>query len=90
MPKGIVQPPAPGLLDDFVSREDCARQLGTSSRTLQRWDALGMGPPVVRLGKQPWYSIEQTKKWIFEQTKAPVRTVAAKPRARKRQGRGRP
>ena len=89
MSKETVLPPAPGLLDDHVSREDCARQLGTSSRTLQRWEAQGKGPPVAKIGKVPWYSIERTKAWILEQARVPVR-AAMKPRARKRQGRGRP
>jgi hypothetical protein len=41
MPTGPIPPPVPGLLDEFVSLNDCAAQLGTSPRTLQRWNARG-------------------------------------------------
>jgi hypothetical protein len=92
MSKVKIPPPAPGLLDDWVSREDCARQLATSPRTLQRWEARGKGPPVARIGLVPWYHFEETKKWILEQSRAPSQEhpETSKVRSRKRNsGRGR-
>jgi hypothetical protein len=83
-------PDGASLLDGFLSLRDAASQLGTSPRTLQRWVAQGKGPPVHHLGKIPWFHIERTKQWVLDQARAPVRPVTTKPRARKRQGRGRP
>lgn len=38
------------LLEDYLTREELARELGIAVRTLARYDALGKGPPRLRLG----------------------------------------
>ena len=55
------------LLDDFFTRAALARELGKSERTLERWERLGIGPPVTRLGNTPIYNIERARAWLLAQ-----------------------
>ena len=69
--------PAAGLLDDFLTEEEAAAQLGKDIRALQRWRALGEGPPVNFLGKTPYYRKETTRDWILGLARPPVRAAKA-------------
>lgn len=55
------------LLDDFFTRPALAEELGKSERTLERWERLGIGPPVTRLGITPIYSIDGARAWLRAQ-----------------------
>ncbi len=55
------------LLDDFFTRAALAGELGKSERTLERWERLGIGPPVTRLGNTPIYNIDGARAWLRAQ-----------------------
>ena len=48
----------------LVSREELAKILGRNPRTLYRWELLGTGPPITRLGVSPFYSLDSLKAWL--------------------------
>lgn len=52
------------LLEDYLTREELARELGIAVRTLARYDALGKGPPRLRLGGHVLYHREQARAWL--------------------------
>jgi hypothetical protein len=51
--------------------EDTAAYLReVSPRTLERWRALGSGPPWVKIGRRVRYSPPAVKAWVAAQTQA--------------------
>jgi len=61
--------PAPALevsivLEGFLRREELAKQLGCSARTIDRWQALREGPPRVHVGRTILYSIQSVREWL--------------------------
>jgi biotin operon repressor len=61
------------ILDGFVSQAELAKQLDKTRRTLQRWERLREGPPVVYIGRDPYYSVESVRTWIRSRERQPVR-----------------
>jgi DNA-binding transcriptional MerR regulator len=60
------------LLDGYVSKQELARQLGRSIRTIDRWETKRLGPPRVVVGRTVLYNIDSARKWLAsrEQGKA--------------------
>ncbi len=52
------------VLEGFLRREELAKQLGRSPRTLDRWDALRIGPPRVHLGRTILYCVASVRDWL--------------------------
>jgi hypothetical protein len=52
------------ILEGFLRREELARQLGCSPRTIDRWQALRKGPPRVCVGRTILYNIESVREWL--------------------------
>jgi predicted DNA-binding transcriptional regulator AlpA len=52
------------VLDGFLRREDLARQLGVSPRTIDRWQVLREGPPRVSVGRTVLYNVESVREWL--------------------------
>jgi len=52
------------ILSEYLSREQLAEEIHKSVRTLERWEELRIGPPVTRLGRDPYYSIVSVRKWL--------------------------
>ena len=48
----------------FLSEKEMAAELGHTVRTLARWRDLGVGPPHVKLGRFPVYSVEAARAWL--------------------------
>ena len=65
----------PYILDGFLRREELARQFGLSSRTIDRWEALRIGPPRVCVGRTILYQIQSVREWLIsrEQQAVPVK-----------------
>jgi len=59
------------VLSDYLERETLARQLKKSVRTLERWEQLRIGPPITRLGKDPYYRISSVRAWLQSREKSP-------------------
>ena len=52
------------VLRGFLRREELAHQLGLSPRTIDRWEALRIGPPRVAVGRTILYNIESVQQWL--------------------------
>ncbi len=53
-----------GILDAFLTRAEAADALHKDKRTLERWERMRTGPPVTRIGRTPYYSIEALREWV--------------------------
>ena len=56
----------PGLLSDWINREDLALQLSVTTDTLARWATQGNGPPRIRIGRRVLYRKRSVEKWLIE------------------------
>lgn len=57
------------ILPDRLTHEQVAAQLGISPRTLDRWHALGEGPPRIKVGKQIFYRLASVRAWLESREK---------------------
>ncbi|MEM7173197.1 MAG: helix-turn-helix domain-containing protein [Pseudomonadota bacterium] len=61
------------LQEEFLSPRDVAELLGVVTRTLQRWHALGVGPPRCKVGRRVLYRRNAVLDWLKASEQAPVR-----------------
>jgi predicted site-specific integrase-resolvase len=52
------------LLDDYMSPNELAAQLGICSRTLVRWHLLGVAPPKTTVGRKVYYKRSSVAAWL--------------------------
>lgn len=52
------------LLDDYLTREELAEQLGKSVRTIDRWYMLREGPAVTVIGNRRLYHVDDVRAWL--------------------------
>lgn len=52
------------ILSDQMKHTEVAAQLGISPRTLDRWAALGEGPPRIKVGRQIFYRRASVRAWL--------------------------
>jgi hypothetical protein len=55
------------LLSEFLRKEELAAELRRNERTLDRWAALGLGPPRTFIGRTVLYRRASVQKWLAEQ-----------------------
>jgi hypothetical protein len=55
------------ILSDFLTKQELACELGREMRTLDRWDALGIGPPRTRVGRTILYRRASVERWLAAQ-----------------------
>jgi hypothetical protein len=55
------------ILAEFMTIEELAEELGRNKRTLDRWDALGIGPPRTRVGRTVLYRRTSVQTWLAAQ-----------------------
>ncbi len=55
-------------IDEYITREDLVRQLGKSTRTLDRWHVERKGPPRTRVGRSIFYCKSELAAWLEQQT----------------------
>ncbi len=48
----------------FIGERRVAAMLGISLRTLQRWRKEGKGPRSTKIGRKPFYELDELQKWI--------------------------
>ena len=58
------------VLSDYLTRDELARQLGKTSRTLERWERQRVGPAITRIGNRVLYHIDDVKAWLRAQRQA--------------------
>ena len=56
--------PARVVLDGYVTRRRLADEFGVSLRTVDRWEALRIGPARTTIGKQVLYRVESVRDWL--------------------------
>jgi excisionase family DNA binding protein len=54
----------PTLLDDYLTRDELAKELKVSWRTIIRWCERGDGPPVVKVGRRPMFKRSSVAAWL--------------------------
>ena len=57
------------ILTGFLTKQQLAGELGCEVRTLDRWDALGIGPPRTKIGRKILYRRSSIQKWLTAQEK---------------------
>ena len=55
------------LLDGYVNREQLAKELGKTLRTIDRWERRRIGPPRVVIGRMILYRKEAVREWLLSQ-----------------------
>ena len=55
------------ILSEFLTKEELAAELRRNPRTLDRWQALGMGPPRTHVGRKVLYRRASVQKWLLAQ-----------------------
>jgi excisionase family DNA binding protein len=55
------------IFSEFLTAEELAAELGLNKRTLDRWAALGTGPPRTRVGRKVLYRRTSVQKWLAAQ-----------------------
>jgi hypothetical protein len=56
-----------GLLSEYMTLEQVAKELGVCRETLARWARLGKGPPKTRVGRGIYYSRTGIAAWLRAQ-----------------------
>ena len=56
-----------GVLDDYLTEADLARELDKSKRTLERWRRLRIGPTPTIVGNRILYAITDVQIWLRAQ-----------------------
>ncbi|HQT86531.1 MAG TPA: helix-turn-helix domain-containing protein [Acidiphilium rubrum] len=64
----------PGTFSRLNTRDDTAKRLGISARTLDRMVDRGEGPPTIRIGTRVLFSEEGLAEWVKARTE--TRTAA--------------
>ena len=70
-----------GVLDDYLTREEVARQLRVTTQTLARWANARRGPVFIMVGARCMYSRAAVQGWIDDledeakRNRAPVRLL---------------
>jgi DNA-binding transcriptional MerR regulator len=62
------------LLSEFLTKEELAAELRVNVRTLDRWHALGLGPPRTCIGRTVLYRRASVQKWLVAQEQSCRRT----------------
>jgi Helix-turn-helix domain len=55
------------ILSEFLTTEELAAELRRNKRTLDRWEALGIGPPRTHVGRKVLYNRASVQKWLVAQ-----------------------
>ncbi len=53
-----------GILDEYYDDDELAAELEVSPRTIQRWDRLGEGPPITRVGRKKLRRHSTVREWL--------------------------
>jgi predicted DNA-binding transcriptional regulator AlpA len=52
------------ILDDYINREDLAKELGITPRTLDKYEERRVGPPKIKIGGRCYYKRSAVLAWI--------------------------
>jgi hypothetical protein len=57
----------------YVTPRRLSSVLGVTARTLARWNARGLGPPKITVGKTVLFDLEKVPEWLASRETHPVR-----------------
>jgi hypothetical protein len=60
-------------LADFLEQDEAAGELKVCKRTLDRWQRLGEGPPITKLGRRILYRRSSLHAWLLAREQSPPR-----------------
>jgi hypothetical protein len=63
-------------LNAYFSKVEAAFKLRKDPRTLDRWFALGIGPPVTLISGRRYYNKKAFLRWLVERNKKPAKRSA--------------
>ena len=70
------------LLEGYLSRDELAKEIRRSPRTIDRWHTMREGPPRVRMGRTIFYKVDSVRKWLREkEEESPSRTKRVRRRS---------
>jgi len=72
------------VLEGYLERDQLASELNKSARTIDRWHAMGVGPPRVLIGRKPYYKRASVLAWLERHERDPERERVQKGRSRGR------
>lgn len=55
------------LLSDYITREDLAKELNLTTRTLDKWSWQRRGPAKIKLGNRCYYKRTAVAEWLNDQ-----------------------
>ena len=55
------------LLDEYLTDEQLAAELGNSPRTIARWRRMGTGPATTWIGRRPYTKRSTARQWLTTQ-----------------------
>lgn len=58
----------------YIRQERLATMLGVTARTLARWNARGIGPPKITIGKTVLFDLAKLPDWLATRESASTRT----------------
>ncbi|MBB4277253.1 transcriptional regulator [Rhizobium mongolense] len=67
-----------GLLQGYLDREQLARELGCTTRTIHTYENLPDGLPSLMLGGKKLYRVEAVRQWIAGRERRPNPRRAAR------------
>lgn len=62
-------------LSDLLTKDQVAKRLDISLRTLNRWHAEGDGPPLIKVGRKTFYFEKDVLLWLQNRKRAGVRSA---------------
>jgi hypothetical protein len=65
--KSAASPSQAEVTAQFFTKEELAGELGRNMRTLDRWEALGIGPPRTLVGRKILYRRTSVQRWLAAQ-----------------------
>ena len=68
------------VIDGYLTVEQLAQQLNISTRTLARWHARRVGPPITKVGSTTYYREDSVREWLIKQEQ-PMRPEPKRRRA---------
>lgn len=70
--------PGLGLLNGWLSRDELAKELRVSPKTIKRWDSERTGPPFTQIGMKKYYNRDSVRAWLLSRESAQPRAAQAK------------
>jgi hypothetical protein len=61
------------ILAGYLSKSRLAEELGTTTRTIDRWEVLRQGPPRVVIGRKVLYNRDSVRAWLQSREQRKVR-----------------